>query len=280
MRILHGKSALVTGAASGIGRALALRLAAEGMRLYLLDVDEAGLTRVVDECRPLGVEAIGRRCDLAQRVEISAAVAAILDRWGRIDLLVNNAGITYYGRTVEMTAEHWDRLLAVNLHAPVQLVRELLPSFLAQGEAHILNVGSVCGLVGLARVAAYSTSKFAMVGFSESLRSEYSHCGLGVTVVCPGFVDTNLFATGPLGPDRKCHKIPPRWLMTTPETIAARAVRGIRRNRGVVVVQPYAHVMVGLKRFAPWALEGLNRLRRKRSLPGGAPVAAPDRRAA
>ncbi|MBX3434323.1 MAG: SDR family oxidoreductase [Pirellulales bacterium] len=280
MRILHGKSALVTGAASGIGRALALRLAAEGMRLYLLDVDEAGLTRVVDECRPLGVEAIGRRCDLAQRVEISAAVAAILDRWSRIDLLVNNAGITYYGRTVEMTAEHWDRLLAVNLHAPVQLVRELLPSFLAQGEAHILNVGSVCGLVGLARVAAYSTSKFAMVGFSESLRSEYSHCGLGVTVVCPGFVDTNLFATAPLGPDRQSHKIPPRWLMTTPETIAARAVRGIRRNQGVVVVQPYAHMMVGLKRFAPWALEGLNRLRRKRSLPGGAPATASDRRAA
>ena len=115
MREIRGKKALVTGAASGIGRAIALRLAQEGVDLFLVDIDEAGLAAVVAEAREAGVEVIGRRCDVGQPREVSAAVADLLDRWGGVDILVNNAGITYYGRTDEMSAEHWDRLLRMNL---------------------------------------------------------------------------------------------------------------------------------------------------------------------
>ena len=282
MRHLQGKAALVTGAASGIGRAIALRLAAEGVRSYLLDVNAAGLAETVDQCKRRGVYAIGRRCDLTRPAEISSAVDYVLEQWNGVDLLVNNAGITYYGRTADMAAEHWDRLLAINLHAPIQLTRELLPTLLDRGEAHVLNVASVCGLVGLGRVTAYTTSKFGLVGFSESLRAEYARRGLGVTALCPGFADTNLFTAAPLGADRQSHKTPPKWTLATPEKIADCAIRGIRRNRAVVVVQPYAHALVALKRFAPWLLDGVNRFSRKRRTPTPPPAAtaAEDRRAA
>lgn len=276
MRQLRGKWALVTGAASGIGRAIAVQLAEEGMRLYLIDVDQVGLARVAMELRSKSVEVVERRCDLTSPAEVSDAAADALQCSGGIDLLVNNAGITYYGRTTEMSAEHWDRLMAVNLHAPVQLTRELLPSMLARDEAHVLNVASICGLVGLGRVAAYTTSKFALVGFSESLRAEYGRQGLGVTALCPGLVDTNLFTTAPRGKDRAENKTPPRWLLATPERIARRAVRAVRRNERAVVLQPYARLLHAVKRWAPGLLDRINTFRRRRR---PTPQSAPRRAA-
>ena len=104
MKLLKGKRCLLTGAASGIGRALALELARAGVHLYLLDIDTAGLKSTVDECRSLGVVAVGRQCDLSQPAQIAGAIADLLARWKYIDLLVNNAGVAYYGPTEKMTA--------------------------------------------------------------------------------------------------------------------------------------------------------------------------------
>ncbi|QDT75137.1 SDR family NAD(P)-dependent oxidoreductase [Lacipirellula limnantheis] len=282
MRQIRGKTALVTGAASGIGRAIALRLAEEGARLYLLDVNPVALASAVGEAKARGVDVVGRHCDLSQPAQISAAVGHLLDQWGGVDVLVNNAGITYYGRTHKMAAEHWDQLLAINLQAPIQLIRELLPTLLSRDEAHILNVASICGLVGMSRVAAYTTSKFALVGLSETLRAEYSRQGIGVTALCPGLVDTNLFAAAPRGTDINENKQPPRWLLATPETIANRAVRAIYKNHGIVVVQPYARLTYLVKRWAPGLLDLGNRLRRRKQGPDKHRVAKPEekRRAA
>jgi NAD(P)-dependent dehydrogenase (short-subunit alcohol dehydrogenase family) len=190
MKVIRGKTAMVTGAASGIGRAIALELAREGARVYLLDIDEPALETAAAEVRALGVEALTRRCDVSDPAQNTAAVQDLLEQWDTLDILVNNVGITYYGRTLAMSAEHWNRLLAINLHAPIQFTRELMPALLKRGDAHVLNVASILGLVGLARVTAYCTSKFALVGFSESLRHECGRMGLGVTTLCPGFVDT------------------------------------------------------------------------------------------
>ena len=265
MREIRGKKALVTGAASGIGRAIALRLAAEGANLWLVDIDEPGLAKVVDECRWAGVEVIGRRCDVAQPREVSATVAVILADWGGVDLLVNNAGITYYGRIECMAAEHWDRLMRVNLLSHVQFTRELLPTLLARREAHVLNVCSALGLVGMPKVAAYCTSKFGMVGFTEALRNELGRQGLGVTALCPGFVTTNLFTNAPLEKSATEHKLPPRIICTTPERVANAAVEAIYRNRRMVVMEPFARLMYATKRFAPWLLDFIFHLgRRKR----------------
>lgn len=267
MRTLRNKSALVTGAASGIGRAIARRLAGEGVDLYLLDIDEAGLVDAVSEAKRERVEAVGRRCDVSDPAQIQASVHHILDRWGGVDLLVNNAGITYYGETAQMSAEHCEKLLAINLNAPIHFVRELLPSLLERPEAHVLNVASFFGLIGTRRLSAYTASKFGLVGFSESLRAEYGRVGLGVTALCPGFVDTNLFATAPLGSDRQQQKQPPRWMLTTPEKIAARAVKAIKRNEAQVVMQPYAKLAHLGKRFVPGLLDWANHLSRKRAKP-------------
>jgi short-subunit dehydrogenase len=262
VRVLQGKAALITGAASGIGRALTLRLASEGVRCWLLDRQAERLAQVVAEVAAAGGAAHALVCDLAQPAQVDEAARSLRDEHGGVDLLVNNAGIAYYGRTLDMRPDLFDELLRVNLLAPVQLTCALLPSLLSRGEAHVLNVASVCGLVGLGRVAAYSTSKFGLVGFSESLRAEYGRCGLGVTVLCPGLVDTRLFAEAPSERPEQPPKLPPPWLLAKPERIAAAAVRAIRRNRSLVVAPWYARGLYAVKRFAPGTLDFLHHFRR------------------
>ena len=265
MRELRGKTALVTGAASGIGRAIAARLAAEGVHLCVVDIDETGLAAVAGELQRAGVQVISRRCDVAEPREISATVAEIFSRWGGVDILVNNAGITYYGRTDRMSAEHWDKLIRVNLLSHVQFTRELLPSMLARPEAHVLNVCSMFGLVGMPKLAAYTTTKFAMVGFSDALRAEFGRGGLGVTAIRPGFVDTNLFASAPLGEKQEAPKIPPAIFCTTPEKVARAAIKAIRRDRRLVIISPWAKFLVNAKRFVPGVIDFVFHLgRRKR----------------
>lgn len=265
MREIKGKTALVTGAASGIGRAIALRLAEEGATLFLVDIDEKGLADTVQQSRFHGVEVVTRRCNVAEPREVSATVAETLSRWNGVDILVNNAGITYYGKVERMAADHWDRLMRVNLLLHIQFTRELLPSLLERREAHVLNVCSVLGLVGMPKVTAYCASKFGMVGFSEALRNELGRQGLGVTALCPGFVRTNLFSNAPLEAKVEDHKIPPKLITTTSERVANAAVKAIYRNRRLVVMEPFARLMYATKRFAPWLMDFTFHLgRRKR----------------
>jgi len=275
VRDLRGKTALVTGAASGIGRALALRLAREGVELWLLDRQAGLLETTAEQIRLDHGVARTLTCDLSDPQQVAAAAQSLVRQHGGVDLLVNNAGLAYYGNTVEMPPEHFQLLLRVNLLAAVQLTCELLPTLLDRREAHVLNVASICGLIGLGRVSAYTTSKFGLVGFSESLRAEYGRRGLGVTALCPGLVDTALFASAvPERPGRP-PRLPPRWLMTTPDKIADCAVAAIRRNRAVAVTPFYARGIHALKRFAPGMLDLVHHLRRPRRT-----VAAPGGRAA
>lgn len=263
MRVIRGRKAIVTGAASGIGRAIALALAREGSDLFLLDVDESGVQAVAADAGRLGVEAVGMRCDLTQRAQITAALRALIDRWGGVDIVVNNAGVVYYGPTDRMTAEQWDWLLAINLHAPIQIIRELLPVLKERPEAHILNVCSIAGLVAGGRTAAYHVTKFGLVGFSEALRAEYVRRGIGVTALCPGPVRTNLYRSGISGKGPAV-PLPPRWICASEEAVARKAIRAIRRNRRLVLVTPLAHLLFNAKRFAPWLLDAMNRFTLKR----------------
>jgi 3-oxoacyl-[acyl-carrier protein] reductase len=267
MKIIRGKRALVTGAASGIGRAVALALAHEGADLCLIDIDGAKLAGTADEAKARGVATLTRVCDLADPKQITAAVDSLLSAWGRLDILVNNAGIAYYGSTEAMTADQWNRMLAVNLLAPTQLVRELLPTLRAQAESHIVNVSSIFGLVPMQKIAAYQTTKFGLVGFSAALRAEYDQHGIGVTALCPGFVRTAMieeFVT--VGLEHQEYRIP-SWMCTSAEKVAEEAICAIRKNRAMVVVSMAARLLWWSTRFSPgvrdWIIrQGWRRLRR------------------
>jgi 3-oxoacyl-[acyl-carrier protein] reductase len=269
MKVIRGKKALITGAASGIGQAIALALAREGADLFLLDIDGANLAATAQTAQGAGVSVATRVCDLAQRAEIEAAVDALIAAWGSLDILVNNAGIAYYGPAEAMPEELWDRLLAINLLAPIALVHRLMPLLAAQEEAHIVNVCSFLGLAPARKMAAYQTSKFGLVGFSTALRSEYARRNFGVTTLCPGFVRTSMvsnYATA--SGEGVRHRMPDR-LMTNPETVAARTIRAIRRNRGLVVITPLARAWWWVARLFPgladWiACEGWRRKGRLR----------------
>ena len=269
MKVIRGKRALITGAASGIGRAIAFALADADVHVWLVDVDVAGLADVAEQVRARGVEAVASTCDLRDPQQISAVIRDLLSRWNGVDILVNNAGVGFYGPTESMTAGQWDRLLAVNLSAPIQITRELLPSLLARDEAHILNVCSIFGLVAFKRMAAYHASKFAMVGFSRALRAEYVRRGLGVTAICPGFVRTNIFSDPQAHRHGKPVPPPPWWMLTTPDHVATAALRAIRKNRAVMTVTPAARVIWWIDRLIPGVIDFLQRTpwrkRRKRA---------------
>src|SRR5262249_3561003 len=154
--------------------------------------------------------------------------------------------------------------LAINLQSPVQLTRRLLPALLSSGDAHVVNVCSILGLVAIPRFTAYQTSKYALVGFSESLRAEFASRGLGVTALCPGFVQTNIYRAMVDRTGGRAMRQPPRIFMGTADQVAARTIRAIYRNHGVVPVTFLANLMWQLKRWLPGVWDLANRRRGKR----------------
>ena len=267
MKTIRGKTALVTGAASGIGRGIALALAREGADLYLIDVDDVGLATVADEATKIGVCVLTDRCDLTQPDDVTRALTAMQTRCAPIDILVNNAGIAYYGPTHLMTAAQWDRLMGVNLLAPIQITRELLPILRSRPEAHILNVCSISGLAAGGRFAAYHTSKFGLVGFTAALRAEYGRQGLGVSALCPGPVLTNLYRQCDSSRTDKPVPEPPRWLCSSIDTVAAGAIKAIRRNKRQLLIGPLAHLVCWANWLAPGVLDFLNHFTRRKRKP-------------
>jgi 3-oxoacyl-[acyl-carrier protein] reductase len=249
---------MVTRAAAGIGRAIALELAKEGAALYLLDIDKAKLDATAQEARSYGVEVVTAICDLSDSAQINQAVSSLRAAWGRLDILVNNAGIAYCGATHLMTDEQWRRIISVNLVAPIQLVHMLLPTLLSAGDGHILNVCSIFGLAPWRKTAAYQTTKYGLVGLTAALRAEYSHANLGVTALCPGFVQTALLEEGATAyPSVRVH-LPP-WICTTPEHVARKALDAIRQNQATAVVTPFAHAYWRLARLSPGLADWLVR---------------------
>jgi 3-oxoacyl-[acyl-carrier protein] reductase len=244
---------MVTGAASGIGRCIALALANEGVDVCLIDINEENLQSTAQEAKSRGVEVVSRICDLSQPAQISAAINFVLSTWDHLNILVNCAGLMHYGPADAMTDAQWNRILSVNLLAPIQLVRELLPTLTAQDEAHIVNVCSIFGLVAAPRIAAYQTSKFALVGFSTALHAEYARPGFGITALCPGIIRT------PMIKELELDFGVPAWIGTSPEIAAAVALRAIRRNKGLVVITPTARMFWWLARLSPGLVEWLNR---------------------
>ncbi len=263
MKNLSEKTALVTGAASGIGQEIAQQLAFRGVDLFLLDINSEALektaAKITASCT---VNVTTFSCDLSDPRAIQKTIQELLVQNDGVDLVINNAGVSYHGPTDKMLTSEWQQIMAVNLEAPLLITQLLLPSLLARPESHIINLASICGLVGFPKVAAYCTTKHAMVGFSDALRAEYGRVGLGVTAVCPGFVNTNLFAKSEEEVSAAKPKRPPRLICTTSETVAKAVVRAIHRNRRRVVLEPTARLFYAASRVIPGVVDWLLQLGR------------------
>jgi len=191
---LRGGVAVITGAGSGIGAALANELARRGMHLALVDLNAAGLEATAAQSRAAGVTVSTHAMDVADHAAVAALPAAVLDKHGRVSALVNNAGVALGGLFDQVDAEDFDWLMAINFGATVRLTRAFLPVLARESAAQLVNVSSIFGIIAPPGQTAYSASKFAVRGFSESLRHELEAAGspVGVTLVHPGGVRTSI----------------------------------------------------------------------------------------
>jgi NAD(P)-dependent dehydrogenase (short-subunit alcohol dehydrogenase family) len=192
MQRLEGRIAVITGAASGIGRALALQLAEAGCGLALVDVQAETLRRVGAECRERGAQVSTHAVDVSDRAAMAALPQRVIDFHGAVHILINNAGVTVADTVLEQSLEDWDWIVGINLWGVIYGCRAFLPHLLAAEEAHIVNLSSVFGIAGVPMQAAYCTTKFAVLGFSESLQAELRGTCVGLSVVHPGGVNTNI----------------------------------------------------------------------------------------
>lgn len=187
-----GQAAIVTGAARGIGQAIAHALAAEGIGLVLADVDARPGRVTARELQDRGAAAHFVRADVAREVDVRRLAATALRALGRIDVLVNNAGILRVGPIHRMRPVTWDRVLAVNLRGPFLCTRALLPVMIRQRRGCIVNIASALGKGGIGEFGAYCASKFGLIGFTEAVADEVRGQGVRVNAVCPGVVDTRM----------------------------------------------------------------------------------------
>jgi NAD(P)-dependent dehydrogenase (short-subunit alcohol dehydrogenase family) len=259
IRDLHGKACFITGAGSGIGRATAVMAAQAGAELFLTDIDAARLDAVAGEIGAAG-GTVHRHvaADVSDRQAIDAIAAEIHAAHGSVDVVMNIAGISTWGPIELLEHEHWQRQIDVNLMGPINVLRAFVPAMIEAGRGgHVVNVSSSAGLFGFPWHAAYSAAKFGLRGVSEVLRFDLRRHGIGVTLVCPGAVNTGLVDTVQIvGVDRDAplmraltrrfreHAVPP-------ERVARAILDGIRKDRYLVFSSNDIRLLWWTQRFAP-----------------------------
>lgn len=244
MKHFENKVAVVTGAGSGIGRALALDLAGRGTRLALSDIDTTAVADTAARCEKLGVKAIPYELDVADRGAVYAHADDVRSEFGGANLVVNNAGVALGADVLDMAWDDFEWLMNINFWGVAYGTKAFLPDLIASGEGHIVNVSSVFGLMGIPSQSAYNAAKFAVRGFTEALRQEMriSRHPVGVTCVHPGGVKTNI-AVNARGVDVDPETVKRGFEMiafTKPESAARTILRGVERNQARVLIGPDA----------------------------------------
>lgn len=257
---LQGKRVLITGAASGIGRATALQLASEGAELVLTDLDGVGLDRVVGELEGRGARVcFADALDVADYEAVVVFAGAVHRECGTVDVVMNIAGIATWGAVENLEHHHWRRTIDVDLMGPIHVIECFVPEMVRAGRGgHVVNVSSAAGLFGLPWHCPYSAAKFGLRGVSEVLRFDLRRHGVGVTLVCPGAVKTGLVETvNVVGVDRDnpaFQKLVRRFEghAISPDRAARKIIDGVKRDRYLVFTSTDIQVTHWLQRkFAP-----------------------------
>ncbi|HET9866910.1 MAG TPA: SDR family NAD(P)-dependent oxidoreductase [Nitrospira sp.] len=248
--LLRDKVAIITGASSGIGRETALALAKQGACVALAARRESSLLELADEIRRLGRKALVLATDVTRQEQVEAMTQAVLTQWGRVDILVSNAGQYIQGPIVDLDPADLQRSLDVNYFGGVYCIKAVLPHMLAQKSGHIVTVTSMDGKIGLPPDAPYVSAKFALTGFCEVLRQEVSDHGIAVTNVLPGRVDTAMIE------HLRFSWVSPK---ISPERVALSIIDAIRRRKPIVIVPPQAKLLYYINVFAPKLSDRLSR---------------------
>ncbi len=259
MFALRDRVVVLTGAASGIGAALAGQLAKQGAALALIDRDADGLAATAEKARVSGAKVTAYTVDLTDRAAIAGLPAKVLDDLGPACVLINNAGIALGGGFEHVSDGQFDRVIAINFRAPVAMVRAFLPQLRASKPAQIVNISSIFGIIGVPGNVAYCSAKFGLRGFSEALRGELASGDVGVSVVHPGGVKTKIATSSDRGVwlDPAMHaaglKRSEKLLTLDPEDAAARILKGLLRREKRIVVGKDAVFLALLARVFPVA---------------------------
>jgi NAD(P)-dependent dehydrogenase (short-subunit alcohol dehydrogenase family) len=255
-----GKRCFLTGAASGIGRATALKLAAEGAELFLTDRNAEGLAATVADARALGASVPAHRAlDISNYDEVAAFAADIHDAHPAMDVVMNIAGVSAWGTVSHLTHQHWESMVSINLMGPIHVIETFVPPMVLAGNGgHLVNVSSAAGLVALPWHAAYSASKYGLRGLSEVLRFDLARHGIGVSVVVPGAVKTPMVQSVQIAGVDRDHPQVRKWVdrfsghAVSPDVVADKILRGVGRNRYLIYTSGDIRALYAFKRFAWW----------------------------
>jgi NAD(P)-dependent dehydrogenase (short-subunit alcohol dehydrogenase family) len=257
-RNLHGKIALVTGAASGIGRETALAFGRNGADLVICDLDEAGLKDTEAALRGLGRDVLACRVDVADREEMRGFAEETSARVGVVDILMNNAGVGLGASFLDTSLEDWDWILRINLLGVVHGCHYFVPKMVERGSGgHVVNVSSAAGYMPAEALSAYVTTKYAVLGLTESLRGELRRHRIGVTAICPGIIDTAITRSSPLrgkyGAEGQREEMVEAYRKRGygPERVARNVLKAIGRNRGIAPISLEAWIGWYAKRLSP-----------------------------
>ena len=218
---LKNKVAVITGAGQGIGAATALRFAREGAVVAVCDMNKEAVSRVVAACREEGFEAVGFSLNVSYRASVEEMVATVKDKYGKIDVLVNNAGITRDARLQKMTLEQFDQVIDVNLRGVFHCAQAVVNTMIDQAGGVILNASSVVGLYGNYGQTNYAAAKFGVIGFTKTWSRELGPKGVRVNAVAPGFIDTPILSTVPDEVLTKMQEQVPLRRLGRPEEVAS-----------------------------------------------------------
>jgi len=265
VRSFENKVAAITGAGSGIGRALAFELGRQKCNVALSDVNEEGLLETVGQLRGLGVVVTSQIVDVANREAVHAWADQVVDEHGKVNLIFNNAGVALASTVDGMSYGDFEWLMGVNFWGVVYGTKAFLPHLKASGDGHIINLSSVFGLAGIPSQSAYNSAKFAVRGFTESLRQELDmmSCGVSASSVHPGGIKTRIARSSRIDPsvrdlgisDTDSRERFEKTFITEADTAARAILDGVRRNQRRILVGPDARVFDWVVRLLPSAYQ-------------------------